>query len=263
MRPQVITSLDGLLTKASKGLIRDFGEIINLTSSSKREGFVVAAERRTESILYEGLHELYPDTNFLIEGKRFINHGGDHAPIWIIDPIDGTRNFFHGIPHFSVSVALKKGPYLTAAVVYDPLNNELFWASRGEGAFLDRMRLRVSGNTHLSLGIIGGSATSFKKGREQERNCTLSLTHTGATLRIMGSTALDLAYVAAGRYDGMWSYDSRPWDIAAGALIIKEAGGIITDRSGDSNFLETGNVIAGNEALHRSLLEISQKCFSE
>lgn len=262
MRPQVITSIAGLLAKASKGLIRDFGEILNLTGSSKRDRFVLAAEERTESILYEGLHELYPKTNFLIEGKQFINHGGEDAPVWIVDPIDGTRNFFHGIPHFSVSIALKKGPYLTTAVVYDPLKNELFWASRGEGAFLDRMRLRVSSNTHISLGLVGGSATSFKKGREQERLCALSLTHAGATLRVLGSTALDLAYVAAGRFDGVWSYDSRPWDIAAGALLIKEAGGIITDRTGNSTFLETGNVIAGNELFHRSLLEISQKCFS-
>lgn len=244
--------------KAAKGMVRDFGEVEHLQVSRKGPGdFVYTADKRTEKILYEVLHAAQPAYNFLMEESGEILHSPRGAPQWIIDPLDGTKNFLHGVPHFAISIALKDAGEIIAGIVYDPIKDEMFWTHKGYGAFLNQRRLRVSTRQQMRDMLLATSLPSLKHksgGIQVGFDSLKHLLPRVASIRSYGALALDLAYVAAGRYDGFWAYGARPWDIAAGILLVKEAGGFISDHKGSQqDMLNSGNVIAGNEAVYRFL----------
>jgi len=253
MRPPIINAVSSFLEKIAKGLIRDFGEISNLQASREGTGaFVEVAVRRTEALIHDALHRLYPTANLLMPLSGFINYAGPKAPLWIISALDGERNFSHGLPHFSISLALKENSQLVAGIVYDPLRYETFWACRGGGAFLNQTRLRVSGRTHNTQSLI---ATNVPRGQQSALVSPLiqALASHGIGIQSWGATSLDLAYVASGRYEGFFDYDVSPYVMAAGILLVKEAGGTITTPGGRFPSLEGDDVIAGNANMHMVL----------
>ncbi|HBH25803.1 MAG TPA: inositol monophosphatase [Rhodospirillaceae bacterium] len=239
--------------RAGRSLARDFGEVENLQVSRKGPGdFVSAADHRAEEIIFKVLSEAYPQDGFLMEegGAK----PGTSGRRWIIDPLDGTANFLHGIPHWSVSIALEEDGRVVAGLVHDPCRGEMFTAERSQGAFLHRRgRLRVAaGRGSLSpVVLVGAPRKSEGDGKEhlflEEYG---ALVHMGASPRRFGSAALDLAYVAAGRVDGFWERYLQPWDIAAGTLIVREAGGLVADCDDDAvDPLATGAVLAATPDL--------------
>lgn len=253
MRPPIINAVSSFLEKVAKGLIRDFGEIGNLQASRDGTGaFVEVAVRRTEALIHDALHRLYPTANLLMPISGFINYGGQKAPLWIISALDGERNFAHGLPHFSLSLALKENSQLVAGIVYDPLRYETFWACRGAGAFLNQTRLRVSSRTQSSQSLV---ATSVVRGEKSSLMAPIiqSLATNGVGVQSWGTSSLDLAYVASGRYEGFFDYDLSPYVMAAGILLVKEAGGMITTPGGRFPSLEGDDVIAGNPHTHTLL----------
>lgn len=215
--------------------------------------FVTEVDRAAEAAIIEVLHEAYPKHAILAEES---GRTGASDFVWIIDPLDGTTNFLHGLPQFSVSIALAERGVLSQAVVYDPSRNELFTASRGAGAFLNDRRLRVSRRTRLKGALVG---TGFPYREFSHLDTYLAifrdLLSVTAGLRRPGSAALDLAYVAAGRYDGFFEFGLKAWDIAAGALLITEAGGLVGDLEGESRHLESGHVLAGNPKVFAQLVQ--------
>ncbi|HMQ58061.1 MAG TPA: inositol monophosphatase family protein [Rhizobiaceae bacterium] len=241
--------------KAGKGLARDFGEVQNLQVSLKGPGdFVSQADMRAEKTLHAELARARPGYGFLMEEGGAIA-GEDEQHRWLIDPLDGTTNFLHGIPQFCISVALERQGQLMAAVVYNPANDELYTAERGGGAFLNDRRLRVAGRKRLSDCIVGCGIPHL--GRPGHGKFLMELRHVmneTVGVRRLGSVALDLAYVAAGRLDGFWEDGMSPWDMAAGALLIREAGGFVTDRKGGDDMFGRKEIVAGNEDIHRALL---------
>jgi myo-inositol-1(or 4)-monophosphatase len=244
--------------KAARSLVRDFGEVEQLQVSAKGPGdFVSAADRRAEEILYKELKKAYPKYSFLMEESGKID-GDDKDNIWIIDPLDGTTNFLHGIPHWAISIALQRKGEVIAGVVYDPVKNELFHAEKGASAFMRRKRLRVSGRSDLDSAVVAtGAPRRSKPQKEQfmkEYNAALNVI---PALRRFGAAALDLAYVAAGRYDAYWERDLKQWDIAAGMLILKESGGFYTDLDDPSkNPLITGNILASNAGIFEPMKKV-------
>lgn len=243
--------------RAGRGLKRDLGEIENLQVSLKGPAnFVSAADKRAEQIIYEELTKARPGYGFLGEegGTR---PGSDTSHTWIVDPLDGTTNFLHGIPHFSISIALEREGQIVAGLVYNPANEELYVAERGKGAFLNDQRLRVASRKALTDAVIACGLPHRGRGDLELWRAEAALIQPRvAGMRRFGSAALDLAFLAAGRYDGYWERDLAPWDLAAGMLIVREAGGIVTDLAGGDAVLSTGTVLAGNEAIHRGLLEL-------
>jgi len=210
-------------------------------TTKSRNDFVTEVDKHAEMAIIDTLHNSYPNHAFLAEES---GQQGDSPYIWIIDPLDGTTNYLHGFPQYAVSIALQHKGELVQAVVYDPLRQELFTASRGEGAMLNNRRIRVSKQKHLE-GALLGTGFPFK---EQERldeylESFKTLFPMTAGIRRAGAASLDLAYVACGRLDGFWEFGLKPWDMAAGALLIKEAGGMISDICGNENYLETGNIV--------------------
>jgi len=216
--------------------------------------FVTDVDRQAEQAIISCLHKAYPDHGMLAEES-----GGDSTSeyIWIIDPLDGTTNFVHGFPNFAVSIALQHNGILEQAVVYDPIRQEIFTATRGRGAHLNNRRIRVSERKSLDGALLG---TGFPF-REQQRLDLYLRTFKGlfqhaADVRRPGSAALDLAYVAAGRLDGFWEFGLKSWDIAAGALLIQEAGGLVADMTGNPDFLASGDIVAGNAKVLKAMLQI-------
>jgi myo-inositol-1(or 4)-monophosphatase len=246
--------------KAGKSLSRDFGEVQNLQVSLKGPGdYVSQADRKAEKIVREELLKARPTYGFLGEESDEIK-GTDGAHRWIVDPLDGTTNFLHGIPLFGTSIALERSGEIVAGVVYDPATDDLFTAERGGGAFVNDRRLRVSGRKKLSDSVIGCGVPHL--GRPQHGRFLVQLRHVMgevAGVRRLGSPALDLAYVAAGRFDGFWEEHLAPWDVAAGIILIKEAGGFISELDGGSNIIEGGSIVAGNEHLHKALVEVANR----
>ncbi|MGB4057152.1 MAG: inositol monophosphatase family protein, partial [Alphaproteobacteria bacterium] len=216
--------------KAARSLIRDFGEVEQLQVSRKGPAdFVSAADRRAEEVIHAELKKARPGFGFLMEESGEIK-GTDSDSRFIIDPLDGTTNFLHGIPHWCISIGLEEKGEMKAGVVYDPIKDEMFYAEKGQGAFHRRKRLRVSGRINMDSAIIttgaprragGGHELFFKEQR--------AVWDLGASLRRYGAAALDLAYVAAGRFDAFWERDLKQWDTAAGLLMVKEAGGFLCD----------------------------------
>jgi len=241
--------------KAGRSLVRDFGEVENLQVSRKGPGdFVSAADKKAEQILFEELSRVRPGYGFLMEESGSVE-GTDKDNLWIIDPLDGTTNFLHGQPHFSISLALERNGHLAAAVVFNPVTDELFTAERGTGAFLNDRRLRVASRSALPDTVIGTGIPFIGRG---DHGLTLkelaAVMPQVAGIRRYGSAALDLAWVAAGRFDGFWEHDLQPWDMAAGLLLIQEAGGFATDFDDRDKMLKTGGVVAGNAKIHQALL---------
>jgi len=245
--------------KAGKPLIRDLGELENLQVSMKGPAdFVTNADKRTEKILIDELSRVRPGYGFLAEEGGAIE-GKDKTHRFIIDPIDGTTNFLHGIPHFAISIALEREGQIVSALVYNPATDDMFVAEKGHGALLNNKRLRVAARKTLAHALIG---TGFPfHGHAEDRHTRMhselaAVMPATAGLRRMGAASLDLAYVAAGRFDAFWERGLAPWDIAAGMLIVREAQGVVTDLSGGQDVLESGSILAANDALHPVLLKM-------
>ena len=226
---------------------------IEVTEKSRND-FVSEVDRRAELIIIDTLRKAYPDHAILAE-ESGAQEGDDYQ--WIIDPLDGTTNFLHGFPQFAVSVALKHKGILDQGIVYDPLRQELFTASRGDGAHLDGRRIRVARSNSLEGALIG-TGFPFRSLDRLDNYIEVfrELTAVTAGIRRPGAASLDLAYVASGRLDGFWEYGLEQWDIAAGAMLIREAGGFISDMDSGSPWTDGANVVAGNLAVHDRLLEI-------
>ena len=246
--------------KAGRSLSRDFGEVQNLQVSMKGPGdYVSQADRKAEDILFTELSKARPGYAFLMEERGLIE-GDDGQHRWIVDPLDGTTNFLHGIPLFAISIALERQGQIVAGVVYNPAMDELYTAERGGGAFMNDRRLRVAGRTKLIDTVIGCGVPHL--GRGQHGNFLIELRNVMAEVsgvRRLGSASLDLAYVAAGRMDGFWETGLSAWDVAAGILLIREAGGFISDFAGGQNMLDGGSIVAGNETIQRALLKTVRK----
>ena len=247
--------------KASKSLIRDFGEIENLQVSSKGPGdFVSSADKRTEKILIDELLRAHPDYGILSEEAGEINKKNKNNR-WIIDPIDGTSNFLNGIPHFAISIGYEEDDKIKSGLIYDPIKNELFFAEVGNGAFLNNSRIRVSKKKNLINSLIGtGGPKSSSKSKNAIFQEFVEISKKVETpLRKFGSASLDLASVACGRFDGFWQRELSYWDISAGIVIVKEAGGFIDFLDNDVNESKKRNVIASNSLIHKELLDLINK----
>lgn len=243
--------------KAARGLVRDFGEVENLQVSRKGPAdFVTAADRKAEEIIHRELEKARPGYGFLMEESGMIT-GTDNQHRWIVDPLDGTTNFMHGLPIFAISIALERQGQLTAALVYNPVMDELFTAERGAGAYFNDRRLRVAQRTRLS-DCLFATGLPFLGHGDTGRTLREIAPIIGETsgLRRCGAASIDLSWTAAGRFDGFWERDLKPWDLAAGALIVREAGGYVSDSDGGDKFLETGSIVAGNEFAHSHMLKM-------
>src|SRR5579872_7307870 len=243
--------------KAGRPLIRDFNELENLQISMKGPAdFVTSADKRTERILIEELSKARPGYGFLGEEGGGIE-GADKTHRFIIDPIDGTTNFMHGIPHFAISIGLEREGQLVSGVVYNPVTDDLFTAEKGHGAYLNDKRLRVAARKELGPSVIAtGLPFMGKEGHARAIAETAAVMNVTAGIRRMGAASLDLAYVAAGRFDGFWEHGLQAWDMAAGIVLLKEAGGVITDMAGGAQMLTNGQVVCANEHLHPQLLKL-------
>src|SRR6267143_1427262 len=238
--------------RAGRSLKRDLGEIEHLQVSLKGPAnFVSLADKRAEEMLYTDLDKARPGYGFLGEegGNRA---GADKSHSWIVDPLDGTTNFLHSIPQFAISIALEREGTIVAGVIYNPANEELFIAERGKGAFLNDKRLRVAARKRLADAVVACGLPHLGRGDlVLFRKEFAAVQEKVAGLRRFGAAALDLAWVAAGRLDGYWERNLSPWDTAAGIIMVREAGGFITDLDGREEMIKTGGILAGNEDIHR------------
>ncbi|WGI23111.1 inositol monophosphatase family protein [Amylibacter sp. IMCC11727] len=234
--------------RAGRSLMRDFGEVENLQVSTKGPGdFVSKADLKAEEILKEELMEARPNYGWLAEESKEIA-GDDPTRRWIVDPLDGTTNFLHGLPHWAISIALEHKGEIVAAVVFNPAGEELFAAEKGAGAWMNDRRLRVSGRRDMIQMIFATGLPFAGRSDLPETLADLARILPGcAGVRRWGAASLDLAYTAAGRYDGFWERNLKPWDMAAGLLLVKEAGGLIDSMEKGSNPIDDGTVIAANE----------------
>lgn len=241
---------------AGRIIVRHIQQLDRITIDKKGQNdFVTEIDRLAETEIINTIHKAYPDHGIFAEesGKPFQQ---DAAITWIIDPLDGTTNFIHDMPHYCVSIAVQEKQTIQHGVIYDPIRDELFSASRGQGAYMNNRRLRVSKQKQLAGSLLG---TGFPYSRFNNLDAYMkslaAIIPQVAGIRRAGSAALDLAYVAAGRFDGFWELGLKPWDIAAGALLVKEAGGLITDFSGQEKYLENGDIVAANPKLLKLLLQ--------
>ncbi|MFV0625168.1 inositol monophosphatase family protein [Sphingomonas sp. ac-8] len=256
----LFTVMERAARKAGPRLRRDFGEVQHLQVSRKGPAdFVSIADKRAEQTLVEELRKARPDWGFVLEEGGTIA-GDPTKPRWIIDPLDGTSNFLHGIPHFAISIAVEEPngaggqPEITTALVYQPITDESFWAEKGRGAWHQDQRLRVSARRDLSESLIATGIPFLGHGNFAEWSRIFgAVAPEVAGIRRFGSAALDLAWVAAGRFDGFWESGLQPWDIAAGILLVREAGGFVTDFRGADRAYVKREVLAANDALHSRL----------
>jgi myo-inositol-1(or 4)-monophosphatase len=243
--------------RAGRTLKRDLGEIEHLQVSLKGPAnFVSAADKRAEEILYEDLTKARPGYGFIGEegGTR---EGTDKSNVWIVDPLDGTTNFLHGIPHFAVSIALQREGTLIAGLIYNPANDDLFIAEKGKGAFLNDQRLRVANRKLLNESVIACGLPHLGRGDFAIAAAELNAIQPKvAGLRRFGAASLDLAWVAAGRLDGYWERNLSSWDMAAGMVLVREAGGYVSDIDGGDKIFETRDIVAGNEHIQRELVRV-------
>ena len=246
--------------KASRPLIRDFGEIENLQVSSKAPGdFVSSADKRTEKIIIEELQKASPDYGIISEEIGVINKANENNR-WIIDPIDGTFNFLHGIPQFAISIAYEENKEILCGVVFNPITNEMFCAEKGNGAYLNNSRIRVSGKKKIENAmIVTGGPKQISKIKEKIFSEYVNISKKVANVRKFGSAALDMAYVACGRFDGYWQRELNYWDIAAGIILIKESGGFVNFFEEDMKVPLKKNIIASNSIIHKELRHLIDK----
>ncbi len=243
--------------KAAKILIRDFGEIENLQVSLKGPGdFVTASDKKVEKILIEELQKARPNYSILSEeiGKISI----DESFKWIIDPIDGTSNFLHGIPHFAMSVGLEHNEEIICGIIYDPIKDEMFVAEKGNGSYLNNQRIRVSSRSKLKDCIIftGGPKHDSKNRELALKEYNNFSSKVLIPIRKMGSASLDMAYVASGRCDGFWQRNLNYWDIAAGIILVKESGGFVTDFKGENRYIQNKTILATNSKINNEMIEV-------
>lgn len=259
MRPPIINVMDGAARKAARSLIHDFNEVEQLQVSRKGPAdFVSEADRRAEAIIKSELSRAHPDFSFLME-EGGASGPSDATDRWIVDPLDGTTNFLHGIPHFAISIAHEQRGEIVAGMVYEPTRDEVFWAARGEGCFLNNRRLRVSARRDLSSAILAtGVPFGNRPGREELLEVLGPIMDRTAGLRRFGAASLDLAYVAAGRFDAFWEFGLSPWDVAAGILLVREAGGMVSEIDGRSDPLNGGTILASNSELNDTVRRILQ-----
>ena len=245
----------GAARKAGRGLARDFGEVEQLQVSVKGPGnFVSAADHRAEDVLYRELGKARPGYGFLMEERGFVP-GPDRTHRWIVDPLDGTTNFLHGIPLFCISIALEREGEVVCGLVYNPILDELYTAERGQGAFVNNRRLRVANRKSLADSLIStGIPHRGRSGHERFLLECKALMGATSGLRRTGAAALELAWLAAGRFDGFVEHDLKPWDIAAGLILVREAGGYVSALDGSQSMFEAGSVVAGNQSIHKALL---------
>jgi myo-inositol-1(or 4)-monophosphatase len=243
--------------RAGRSLKRDLGEVENLQVSMKGPAnFVTLADKRAEEMLYEDLIKARPGYGFIGEegGTR---EGADKSHTWIVDPLDGTTNFLHGIPHFAISIGLQREGVMIAGLIYNPANDDLYMCERGKGAFLNDTRLRVAGRRQLNECVIACGLPHIGRGDHNLARLEMTqIQNKVAGLRRFGAASLDMAFVAAGRLDGYWERNLSPWDMAAGQIMIREAGGTVSGIEGGDDPLKTGHVICGNEYVHRELVSI-------
>jgi myo-inositol-1(or 4)-monophosphatase len=252
MHPMLNTAVKAA-RRAGSVIMRHLDRLDRLTVEQKgRADYVSEVDRLAESEIIQILHQAYPDMSIL--GEESGAHAGNDF-CWIIDPLDGTTNFLHGYPQFAVSIGLRHKDKLDQAVIFDPLKNELFTASRGSGAYLNDRRMRVSRVQQLESSLIGTGFPFRSYANLDMWVATLKMFVTESSgVRRAGSAALDLAHVACGRFDGFWEFGLKPWDMAAGILLIQESGGFVSDLRGGSAFFESGNIVAGNPKIHSEML---------
>src|SRR5215211_5089542 len=257
LRSALLNVMVGAALKAGRSLKRDFGEVERLQVSVKGAGnFVSAADHRAEEILRQELEKARSGYGFLGE-EGGLREGSDKTNTWIVDPLDGTTNFLHGIPHFAISIGLERDGKIVAGLIYNPANDEIFSAERGKGAFLNNQRLRVAARGRLIDALIACGLPHHGKGDlALFRREFAAIQDKVAGLRRFGAATLDLAWVAAGRFDAYWERDISAWDMAAGLLLVREAGGYVTDMDGGDAMFAKGHVLAGNETMHRELMRL-------
>lgn len=258
IRSALMNVMTAAALKAGRGLKRDFGEVENLQVSVKGPGdFVTAADRKAEKILYEELSKARPGYGFVMEESGEIE-GTDKSHTWFIDPLDGTTNFLHGLPIFAISIGLAREGQIVAGLVHNPANGDMFIAEKGQGAYQNNRRLRVAARRDFADCLIGCGIPHLGKAKEHPRFMTdfVTVMAKAGNLRRLGAAALDLCFVASGSYDGFWERNLQSWDVAAGIIMIKEAGGFVTDADGGSSMLAKGSICAGNEAIQRELLNL-------
>lgn len=248
--------MTGAARKAARSLARDFGEVEKLQVSIKGPGnFVSAADHRAEDIIYNELNRARPQYAFLMEERGAVE-GADQTHRWIVDPLDGTTNFLHGIPLFCIAMALEREGELVAGLIYLPVLDELYTAERGKGAFLNDRRIRVSARRNLGDALIATSVPNKgRTGHDRFRRQMEALTTQTTGIRRTGAAAVDLAWTAAGRFDAYWEHDIQPWDMAAGIVILREAGGIASDLEGGGRMMESGTIVAGVPTIQKALLQ--------
>ena len=256
LRSALVNVMAGASRKAARGLLRDFGEVEQLQASRRGPaGFASAAARRAECTLLDELRRARPDYGVLSERRgETVCKGSSRR--WLVDPIGSATNYLHGVPHFCTAIALEEDGRSVAGTIYDPVRDEMFWAERGVGAYLNDRRLRVSARAELTHAVVatgapqpGGVSTGFLKRLE-------SVVPKVSAERRLGCAALDLAYVAAGRYEGYWEAGLEPWHLAAGIVLVREAGGYVGDLDGGDRMLANGTVVAANDHLHRAIADL-------
>jgi myo-inositol-1(or 4)-monophosphatase len=242
--------------RAARRLIRDFNEVEQLQVSRKGPAdFVSAADIMAERTIKAELRRARPGAGFLTEEEAAEPGSGDQR--WIVDPLDGTLNFLHGIPHFAISIAFESAGEVMAGLVFDPIKDETYWAEKGGGAYVNDRRLRVSARRRLEDALIAHGRPEPGDERRADFFAEIeAVLAAGAAVRRFGAAALDLCYVAAGRFDGFWEAGLKPWDVAAGLLIVREAGGLVTDLAGGGEILSSGDTLAANAHLHAELLAV-------
>ncbi len=261
IRSALMNVMTAAAIKAGRGLKRDFGEVENLQVSVKGPGdFVTAADKRAEKTIFEELSKARPGYSFILEEGGVIE-GSDKSHTWHIDPLDGTSNFLHGLPVFAISIALEREGQLVAGLVYNPATDEMFVAEKGQGAYFNNRRMRVAARRTLADSMVACGIPPLAGQRHHEafkRELSAGMAKIG-NIRRMGAAALDLAMVACGRFDAYWERGINSWDVAAGIVLVREAGGFVTDLSGGADMLTKGEICVGNETIQRLLLDVMRK----
>jgi myo-inositol-1(or 4)-monophosphatase len=257
LMPPLVTVMVKAAENASKSLARDFGEVEQLQVSVKGPSdFVSAADKKAEKTIHYELSKARPDWSFMMEESGAIE-GKDKSKVFLVDPLDGTNNFLHGVPHWCITIAAVEDGEVTAGVTFDPVRNEMFWASKGHGAYIRNKRLRISGRRELDMALVACSQAA--KGRRDADQLAADLkrvTTQVSGIRSFHSAALDLAYVAAGRFDAYFDRGLKPWDAAAGVLLVREAGGMVTEIDGGKDPINKASILASNAMLYQDVFKL-------